>query len=111
MNLNLSTPLTVHKEFQFNVYLEYNLIVSLIDSAVFYEAKSSVFGDKNILLYVESLKGLAVYLMVTGNTKGNKTLPLSSLKFSLVGKSTHKDILIADCRDRNKERTRRKSNY
>ena len=66
---------------------------------------------KNILFNVESLKCLAVFLMVTGNTKGNKTLSLSSLKFSLVGKSMHKDILIADCRERNKERARRKSNY
>lgn len=31
--------------------------------------------------------------------------------FSLVGMSMHTDILIADCRDRKKERAQRKNNY
>ena len=67
MNLNLSTPLTFHKDFQFNVYLECKLIVLSMYSALFDKIKSSVFGDKNILLYVKSFTFLAVFQMVTGN--------------------------------------------
>ena len=36
-------------------------------SALFDKIKSSVFGDKNILLYVKSFTFLAVFQMVTGN--------------------------------------------
>ena len=63
----MSTPLTLHKDFQFNVYLECKLIALSIYSALFYNIKSSVFGDKNILLYAKSFIFLAVFQMVTGN--------------------------------------------
>ena len=33
-----------------------------------------------------------------------------AMKFSLVGKSVHKDVQIADCRDRATKRTQRRNN-
>lgn len=66
LNLNLPTPLTVHKEFKFNVYREYKVIVSLIDSAIFYEIKTNGFGishlDYEIKMFFFMWNPLCVWL-------------------------------------------------